>query len=215
MAPVQGAHGGGGLRIAAQPPCPTGIGAFRPHSATRARVGCKSIQIKPRKKAWISLDSFGRIGAFQWLQRKQIKKSSARSARLRGCAQTPVPDAFPPSLAPSDPSIVNWSPQKDIAYVSGFVNELDCGLEVGDQIRMSHEACAGRSRLNGGGDEVGGSSSVVVGLATTLPPSPPREEPGARVPVRARKHFRRNLRRGRRAERAIVEASSSPSASRR
>jgi hypothetical protein len=55
---------------------------------------------------------------------------------------------------------------------------MDCGLEVGDQIRMSREACAGRSRLDPGGDEVRGSSSVVVGLATTLPPSPSGEEPG-------------------------------------
>ena len=46
---------------------------------------------------------------------------------------------------------------------------MDCGLEVGDQIRMSREACAGRSRLDPGGDEVRGSSSVVVRRATILP----------------------------------------------
>src|ERR1700677_1946975 len=35
-------------------PSPTGIGAFRPHSTTPARVDCKENQGKPRKKAWIS-----------------------------------------------------------------------------------------------------------------------------------------------------------------
>ena len=55
---------------------------------------------------WIPL---AELGLFNGLQRIQTKKSAARSTRLRGCAQTPVLDAFPPSLAPSDPSIVNWS----------------------------------------------------------------------------------------------------------
>ncbi len=34
-------------------------------------------QIKPRKKAWISLDSFGRFGAFQWVMANPNKKNSA------------------------------------------------------------------------------------------------------------------------------------------
>jgi hypothetical protein len=34
----------------------------------------KQIQIKPRKKAWISLDSFGRIGAFQWVTGEKNRK---------------------------------------------------------------------------------------------------------------------------------------------
>jgi hypothetical protein len=34
----------------------------------------KQMQIKPRKKAWISLDSFGRIGTFQWVTTNPNKK---------------------------------------------------------------------------------------------------------------------------------------------
>jgi hypothetical protein len=34
----------------------------------------KENQIKPRKKAWISLDSFGRFGAFQRVTRNPNKK---------------------------------------------------------------------------------------------------------------------------------------------
>src|ERR1700733_6633437 len=34
----------------------------------------KQMQIKPRKKPWISLDSFGRIGTFQWVTTNPNKK---------------------------------------------------------------------------------------------------------------------------------------------
>ena len=78
---------------------------------------------------WIPL---AELGLFNGLQRIQIKKSAANSTRLRGCARTSVLNAIPPSLAPSDPLIVNWPPQKDIVYFSVFVNELDGGLKVGD-----------------------------------------------------------------------------------
>jgi hypothetical protein len=37
------------------------------------------MQINPRKKAWISLDSFGRIGSFQWVTANPDKKSSSVS----------------------------------------------------------------------------------------------------------------------------------------
>jgi hypothetical protein len=47
-----------------------------------------------------------------------------------------------------NPSIVNWPQQKDIAHVSGFVNELGCGLVLGDPIRMSREARVGRCRFD-------------------------------------------------------------------
>src|ERR1700684_3411751 len=70
-AAVQGVHGGGGLPIAVQPPSPTGIGAFRPHSTTPARGDCKENQGKPRKKAWISLHSLGLMGTFQWVMAKK------------------------------------------------------------------------------------------------------------------------------------------------
>jgi hypothetical protein len=35
----------------------------------------KTIQGNPNKKAWISLDSFGRIGAFQWVTAIPNKKN--------------------------------------------------------------------------------------------------------------------------------------------
>jgi hypothetical protein len=34
----------------------------------------KEIQGNPREKAWISLDSFGRFGAFQWVTANPNKK---------------------------------------------------------------------------------------------------------------------------------------------
>jgi hypothetical protein len=46
----------------------------------------KENQIKPRKKAWISLDSFGRIGAFQWVAANPNKKTFFLAARVSGCA---------------------------------------------------------------------------------------------------------------------------------
>jgi hypothetical protein len=47
---------------------------------------------------------------------------------------------------PNDPSIVNWFPQKDISYISGFVNELDFGPEVGD--RIQNEPRGSRSQIS-------------------------------------------------------------------
>jgi hypothetical protein len=91
---------------------------------------------------------------------EKIRKIIRRfNSPQRLCANA-VLDAFSPSLAASDPSIVDLPPQKSIAYVSGFVNELDGGLEVGDPIGMSREACAVRDPLNPGGDQARGSSSV-------------------------------------------------------
>ena len=117
-------------------------------------------------------------GLFNGLWRIQIKKSAADSARLSGCARTLGLDAYPPPLAPSDPSIVNWLPQKDISYFSAFVNELDEGL-------------AQQISSRPGGDDVR-SSFVVVRLATSSPPSPSREEPAPWFPVR-RGAFRAKL----------------------
>jgi hypothetical protein len=65
---------------------------------------------------------------------EKIKKFSACSTRLSGCARTLGLDAYPPPLAPSDPSSVNWLPQKDISYFSAFVNELDGGGDVRDSV---------------------------------------------------------------------------------
>jgi hypothetical protein len=50
-------------------------GSFRPIDPAPAKPNKrKQIQIKPRKKAWISLDSFGRIGPFQWVTANPNKK---------------------------------------------------------------------------------------------------------------------------------------------
>jgi hypothetical protein len=50
-------------------------GGFRPIRPLPAKPNKrKQIQIKPRKKAWISLDSFGRIGTFQWVTANPNKK---------------------------------------------------------------------------------------------------------------------------------------------
>jgi hypothetical protein len=55
----------------------------------------KQIQIKARKKAWISLDSFGRIEAFQWVTGEKIKKNSpALNSRGRLWAKARNPN-FP------------------------------------------------------------------------------------------------------------------------
>jgi hypothetical protein len=42
----------------------------------------KGIQGKPRKKAWISLDSFGRIGTFQRVTANPNKKILCRTSSL-------------------------------------------------------------------------------------------------------------------------------------
>ena len=44
---------------------------------------CKKNQGNPRKKAWISLDSFGRIGAFQWVTANPNKNSFPFCLRRR------------------------------------------------------------------------------------------------------------------------------------
>jgi hypothetical protein len=62
------------------------LGFAKRDTSTRARVGCKENQGKPRKKAGISLDSFGRIGLFQWVTEKKIKKTAAGLTRVQGCA---------------------------------------------------------------------------------------------------------------------------------
>jgi hypothetical protein len=63
----------------------------------------KENQIKPRKKAWISLDSFGRFGAFQWVTANPNKtilslfqpgaerlKPSSAQARVCSCPQEKI-----------------------------------------------------------------------------------------------------------------------------
>jgi hypothetical protein len=171
---------------------------------------------------WIPL---AELGLFKGLQRIQIKKSAANSTRLAsprlgGCARTPVLNATPPSLAPSDPLIVNCPPQKSIVCFSVFVNELDGGLKVGDPAQ--NEPRGQRRQISSGpwwswGWRVLPRSNQ--NEPRGCPPSDPRrrqargEKSCARRFPCGRKHFRRKFKaRGRRADRVIVEASSSSDA---
>jgi hypothetical protein len=43
------------------------------------------MQVKTRKKAWISLFFFGRNRTFQWVTAKKIKKPSSAQRRVSGC----------------------------------------------------------------------------------------------------------------------------------
>ena len=60
----------------------------------------KENQINPRKKAWISLDSFGRFGTFQCVTGNPNKKiSRALNSRVRLCAKR-LQRSFPLSPGP-------------------------------------------------------------------------------------------------------------------
>jgi hypothetical protein len=153
-ASVQGvAHGGGGPPIAVHPPPLLELALFglraQPVRELTARKS-KENQGKRLGFPWIAL---AELGLFKGLQRIQIKKSAANSTRLGGCARTSVLNAIPPSLAPSDPLIVNWPLQKDIVYFSVFVNEMDGGLKVGDpaqnEPRGWRRQISSRPRLEG------------------------------------------------------------------
>ena len=162
-ASVQGAHGSDGLPIAVQPPSPAGIGAFRPHSATPARVGCKKIQGKPRKKTWISLDSFGGIGAFQRVTaktREKIRRGLNSRIRLRATGSAPSESV--------DRQLVSTE-----RYIPCFWICQRIGLRPSARRSDQDEPRGSRRQMSfrPGGDAVRGSSSVVVRLATTLPPS--------------------------------------------
>ena len=72
----------------------------------------KENQTKPRKKAWISLDSFGRFGTFQCFTGNPNKKiSAALNSRVRLCenlsARVPFLFYRPPSHA-SRPRSGDW-----------------------------------------------------------------------------------------------------------
>jgi hypothetical protein len=47
----------------------------------------KEMQVKPRKKAWISLFFLGGIGPFQWVTGEKNKKILFFYARLSGCGR--------------------------------------------------------------------------------------------------------------------------------
>jgi hypothetical protein len=88
------------------PRCLAGLGARAPIWRGRlpaagripewrsGQINSKKNQIKPRKIAWIFLDSFGRFGAFQWVTKEKIKKifslSHCVSTATSAFALTPV-----------------------------------------------------------------------------------------------------------------------------
>jgi hypothetical protein len=79
--PAQPSHRLGVLRGRAGADADFGLPQLRPSSAepwkgVRRPNKRKPMQIKPWKKAWISLDSFGRIGSFQWVTANPNKKLS-------------------------------------------------------------------------------------------------------------------------------------------
>jgi hypothetical protein len=63
---------------------------------TRAPGGFAARSVcPPKKKAWISLDSFGRIGAFQWVTANPNKKILSSSPRQRNTTFYICPIARP------------------------------------------------------------------------------------------------------------------------
>jgi hypothetical protein len=113
------------------------------------------LQADPRKTKEKGLDFFGFLWS-NWDFSRGYEENKRKNPLPAQLASEVVRKRHPGRIATvsrtSDPSILNWSPQKHITCVSGFVNESDCGSEVGGQIRMSREAPAG-SRPDPGGDE--------------------------------------------------------------
>src|SRR6202020_2815227 len=74
---------------------------------------CKKNQMNPRKIACISLDSFGRNGAFQWVTANPNKKIFGRRVRTPSCIESPPPSTTG-AIAPRS---CQW---EDIAYNPDF-----------------------------------------------------------------------------------------------
>jgi hypothetical protein len=94
-------------------------GRIQPESESGANKS-KEKQLKPRKKAWISLHSLGRIGTFQCFTGTPNKKiSPASNSTLRLCARTFQPPCpFSSSCRERYP---NQSGEKDHSTNSGFL----------------------------------------------------------------------------------------------
>jgi hypothetical protein len=64
-------------------------------------------------------------GLFNGLWRKNKKNPLPAQLACQVAREHWGLDGIPRASRTSDPSIVNWLPQKDISYFSAFVNELD------------------------------------------------------------------------------------------
>jgi hypothetical protein len=160
-------------------------------------------------KAWISLDSLGRIRTFQWVTRKTREKILCPLNSLVRLRANAAPDKYPPS----DPSIANRQSSSSEMHNLVFCICQRIGLWHGGR-RSDQNEPQGLARPISSrpeSDEVRGSSSVVVRLATSSPLSPLREEPGRPGSDTARSPFGRNLRRLSYRARHLWEASSSSS----
>ena len=80
---------------------PLGVPTVRPAAdrtrgprTTHGRIPSKQIQIKPSKKAWISLVLFVRIGTFQWVTSEKIKKSTRVSSCVQNVSKRASPTLF-------------------------------------------------------------------------------------------------------------------------
>ena len=93
---------------------------MRRWDATRTRAPSKKIQGKPRKSPCISLDSFGRIGAFQRVTGKKIKKIPLPfNSPLWLCARCLNLSLL--SIRPrnsQNPSAIRWSSSSSVEIIA-------------------------------------------------------------------------------------------------
>jgi hypothetical protein len=90
--------------------------------ATSARIPSKQIQINPSKIAWISLDLFIRIGTFQRVTGKKIKKIYSR-LKLYAKRLKPSP-CFSAGALRQAASI--WQLEKSVDHDSDFGKQNAC-----------------------------------------------------------------------------------------
>jgi hypothetical protein len=167
-ASVQGAHGGGGLLIAVQPPpllemAPFGLSVQPPRELAASQS--KENQGKMLGFPWIPL---AESGLFNGLRRKNKKilrplNSLVRLHANAGPGRIPTASRTQRSV---DRQLVSAERHNLFFWICQRIGLRPRGRR---SIRMSREACAGRSPFDPGGDEVRGSSSVVVRRATILP----------------------------------------------
>jgi hypothetical protein len=102
----------------------------RTPDSTRTRIPPKQNQIKPSKKAWISLVLFVRIGTFQWGMSEKIKKFDSSQVVCK------TSQGFNPLISgsrphpPEVPDSVDW---EMLAHDSGLRKKLHKNL-IGNRI---------------------------------------------------------------------------------
>jgi hypothetical protein len=101
----------------------------------------KQNQIKPSKKAWISLDSFGRIGTYQWVTANPNKKIFSRATLCPKCHKTRCVFFL-------SGSATAWSDEvKFIPWISGLRNKLPGGFPAAR--RLSQLTVCAAERVTG------------------------------------------------------------------